>query len=165
LKPRTVFEIGSNAGGSALWFGDLLTTFEIGSHVYSLDIIRVESVNHPRVTFLEGDGRALGKSLSDNMLTSLPRPWLVIEDADHAYETSIAVLRFFHRWLRPGEFIVIEDGIISDLSGDAACNSGPHRALREFLSTHPAVYEIASEYCDFFGHNVTWCTNGFLRRR
>ena len=164
LKPRTIFEIGSKSGGSALWFGDLVESFGIDCRIYSLDLVRVESVSHPRVTFLEGDGRALHKSLTPEFLAGLPRPWLVIEDADHAYETSSAALRFFHPLIQAGEYIVVEDGIISDLTDDEDCNSGPHRALKEFLQQHPQEYEIDGDYCDFFGLNLTWCTNGFLKR-
>ena len=164
LKPRTIFEIGSKSGGSGLWFGDLLNSFGIDGHVYSIDIVRVTAVSHPRTTFMEGDGRHLEQTLPENFLRDLPRPWLVIEDADHEYATSIAVLKFFHPNLRAGEYIVVEDGIISDLSEDAECNSGPHRALKEFLHTHPNDYAIDDEYCDFFGTNVTWATNGFLKR-
>ena len=164
LKPRTIVEIGSKSGGSGLWLGDLLTSFGIDGHVYSVDIVKVEAISHARVTFLEGDGRALGETLSTDLLLGLPRPWLVIEDADHAYETSSAVLRFFDPWLRPEEYIVVEDGIISDLSEIADCNSGPHRALKEFLAQHRGEYDIDADYCDFFGYNLTWCTNGFLRK-
>ena len=164
LKPRTIIEIGSKSGGSGLWLGDLLNNFGIDGHVYSLDIVKVEAVSHPRVSFLEGDGRALGQTLRPDLLQKLPRPWLVIEDADHAYATSIAALTFFHPWLQPGEYIVIEDGIISDLSQSADCNSGPHQALKEFLAQHRGGYEIDADYCDFFGYNLTWCTNGFLRK-
>ena len=164
-KPRTLFEIGSKDGGSALWMGDLFDTFGIDGHIYSLDVFKVESVSHPRVTFLQGDGRDLGPSFRRDMMASLPRPFLVIEDADHAYETSIAVLRFFHPFLQPGEYIVTEDGIITDMtSGDDSFLSGPHRALQEFLTEHGDQYEIDSGYCDFFGSNVTWNTNGYLRK-
>ena len=131
LKPRTIIEIGSKSGGSGLWLGDLLNNFGIEGHVYSLDIVRVDPVSHPRVTFLEADGRALGETLRPDFLQGLPRPWLVIEDADHAYETSSAVLNFFDPWLKPQEYIVVEDGIISDLSEIPECNSGPHRALKD----------------------------------
>ena len=164
LKPLSIIEIGSKSGGSALWMGDLLNSFGIDGHVYSLDIVKVEAVSHPRVTFLEADGRALGETLRPEFLQRLPRPWLVIEDADHAYETSSAVLKFFDPWLQPQEYIVIEDGIISDLSEIADCNSGPHRALKEFLAQHRGEYDIDADYCDFFGYNLTWCTNGFLRK-
>jgi len=164
LKPRTIIEIGSKDGGSALWFGDMLNNFGIEGHIYSLDIVKVTSVQHPHVTFMEGDGRALRKALTQDFLSALPRPLLVIEDADHTYETSKHILEFFHPYLRQGEYIVIEDGIISDLTQDASCNSGPHRALKEFLSSHEGEYEIDGSYCDYFGYNITWCTNGFLKK-
>jgi cephalosporin hydroxylase len=163
-QPRTVIEIGSKSGGSALWLGDQLNSFGIDGHVYSIDIVKVEEVSHPRVTFLEGDGRALASTLRETWLATLPRPWLVIEDADHAYETSIATLRFFDPWLRPVEYIVVEDGIITDLDDAGGALSGPHRAVQEFLAARPGAYEIDARYCDFFGYNVTWCTNGFLRK-
>jgi cephalosporin hydroxylase len=164
LKPRTLIEIGSKSGGSGIWFGDLLQSFGIDGHVYSIDIFKVDTVTHPRVTFMEGDGRNLGLTLTPGFLETLPRPWLVIEDADHSYETSIATLKFFLPWLQPGEYIVVEDGIISDLKQDPDCNSGPHRALKEFLNQHSEAFEVDGDYCDFFGYNTTWCTNGFLKK-
>ncbi|HWD20737.1 MAG TPA: CmcI family methyltransferase [Verrucomicrobiae bacterium] len=164
LKPRTLIEIGSKSGGSALWLGDMMDNFSIDGHIYSVDIVRVDTVSHPRVTFMEGNGRRLETALSESFLRDLPRPWLVIEDADHAYETSSAALKFFHPWLRVGEYIVIEDGIISDLDNDPQFNSGPHRALKEFLGQHSQQYEIDGAYCDCFGYNLTWCTNGFLKK-
>ncbi len=163
-KPRTIIEVGSKSGGSALWFGDMMDNFGIDGHIYSIDIVKVTNVGHPRVTFMEGDGRNLGETLTTEFMASLPRPLMVIEDADHSYETSIGVLNFFGKYLRKGEFIVIEDGIISDLGQDAACNSGPHRAIKEFYGAHKGEYEVDSEIADFFGYNYTWCTNGFLRK-
>ncbi|MCA1990568.1 MAG: class I SAM-dependent methyltransferase [Coleofasciculus sp. S288] len=164
VKPRTIIEIGSKSGGSALWFGDLLDNFGIDGRVYSVDIVKVTQVSHPRVTFLEGDGEALHETFSAEFLNSLPRPWLIIEDAAHTYEISKAVLDFFHPYLKEGEYIIIEDGIISDIVQDSAHRSGPHQALKAFLAEHRGEYEIDGEYCDFFGYNVTWGTNGFLRK-
>ncbi|MBM3834027.1 MAG: hypothetical protein FJ403_12305 [Verrucomicrobia bacterium] len=164
LKPRSIIEIGSNAGGSAVWLADLLNNFGIDGRVYSLDIIKVTSVGHTRVTFLEGDGRALASVFSKEFLAELARPCLVIDDADHAYETSFHILEFFHPFMEVGEYMVIEDGIISDTSQNMASSSGPHLALKEFLGRHRGAYEIDSDYCDYFGYNFTWCTNGFLKR-
>lgn len=165
IKPKTVIEIGTKDGGSALWFADMMNNFGIDGKIYSVDIVKVSKVSHPRVTFLEGNGRKLETVFTPDFLHSLPRPLLVIEDADHSYETSIAVLNFFHSVLGPDEVIVIEDGIISDLDGDANCNSGPHRALKEFIANHPGEYGIDENFADFFGYNYTWCTNGFLRKK
>ncbi|WP_375467414.1 CmcI family methyltransferase [uncultured Nostoc sp.] len=164
LKPRTIIEIGSKDGGSALWLGDMLNNFGIDGHIYSIDIVKVTSVEHPRVTYMEGNGRALSETLTPDFLDSIPRPLLIIEDADHVYETSHHVLEFFHPYIKVEEYIVIEDGIISDLTQDPGYNSGPHSALKEFLAAHPDEYEIDGNFCDFFGYNLTWCTNGFLRK-
>jgi len=164
LKPLTIIEIGSKHGGSALWFGDMLNNFGIDGHIYSIDLFKVTSVEHPRVTYMEGNGRALQQILTPDFINSLPRPLLVIEDADHTYETSKHVLEFFHPYLQREEYIVIEDGIISDLEQDASYNNGPHKALKKFLSEHKDEYEIDSNYCDYFGYNMTWCTNGFLKK-
>ncbi|MFZ4855249.1 MAG: class I SAM-dependent methyltransferase [Desulfuromonadaceae bacterium] len=163
-KPKTIIEIGSKNGGSAIWMGDMFDNYGIDGHIYSIDIIKVKKISHPRVTFLEGNGRALHETLSPQFFESLPRPLLVIEDADHSYETSKHVLQLFHQHLMPDEYIVIEDGIISDLAQDPDCNSGPHRAIKEFLAEHRGEYEIDGDYCDYFGYNLTWCTNGFLKK-
>ncbi len=164
VKPKTIIEIGSKEGGSALWFADQVNNFGLDSHIYSVDIVKVDNVSHPRVSFLQGNGRDLAKTFSDEFMQSLPRPLLVIEDADHAYETSKAVLEFFDPYLEIGEYIVVEDGIISDLVQDANYNIGPHQALKEFLSIYGAEYTIDQQYCDYFGYNLTWCTNGFLKK-
>lgn len=164
FKPRTIIEIGSKEGGSALWMGDLCDTFKLNCEIHSIDIVRVATVKHKRVTFHEGDGRNLGGTLTEKMLKNLPRPWLVIEDADHSYETTHAVLEFFEDHLTPTDMMVVEDGIISDLSQMPEGASGPHRALRKFLQRNFAEWEILPEWCDFFGYNFTWSSNGFLRR-
>ena len=143
---------------------DLLKNYGIDGHIYSIDVVPVSSFQRPNITFMEGNGRMLERTLSPEFLENLPRPWLVIEDADHMYPTTLAVLKFFHPYILPDEYIVVEDGIISDLGGDSECNSGPHRALKEFLANHENEYLVDARYCDFFGNNVTWNTNGCLRK-
>lgn len=166
LKPRTILEIGSKEGGSALWFADQAGMLGIDARIVSIDLLPVDAIRHDRITFLEGDGRNLGATLTDDFLARLPRPWLVVEDADHLEETSTAVLDFFDPWLRVGDYIVIEDGILSNLFPETypGCSSGPHRALKRFLSANGGRYRIDPLYCDFFGHNVTWASNGFLQK-
>jgi cephalosporin hydroxylase len=166
LRPATIIEIGSKTGGSALWFGDLLKNFGIAGHVYSIDLLPPGGIRQENVTFLSGNGRALGQTLSPELLAGFGRPWLVIEDADHAYETTIAALEFFHPFLKAGDYFVVEDGIISDLHPESYpdYSSGPHRALREFIPRYEADYLIDPQYCDFFGYNATWNSNGYLKR-
>ncbi|MBI1755919.1 MAG: cephalosporin hydroxylase [Fimbriimonas ginsengisoli] len=155
LKPASVFEIGSFNGASALWMADLLKSYGVASHIWSLDIVKVTAIEREDITFLAGSGRALGEVFPAEMLAGCPRPWLVIDDADHTRDTSIAVLQHFHPHMREGEYIVVEDGLTAE---------GPKQALTEFLPAHPGAYTIDPAYCDFFGYNATWCINGFLRR-
>lgn len=155
LKPATIFEIGSYNGASALWMADLLATYGVETHIHSLDVTKVTAIEHPRITFHEGSGRALADVFPPEMLASSPRPLLVIDDADHTRETSRAVLDYFHPHMRKGEYVVIEDGLTAQ---------GPRDALMEFLPAHADTWAVDPFYCDFFGYNATWCVNGFLKR-
>jgi cephalosporin hydroxylase len=161
-KPRTIIEIGSRFGGSAVWLADLLDVFGIDGRVHSIDVAPVEDVRHARVTFQVGDARDLGVTLTPTLLAGLPRPWLVVEDSDHQYRTLTGVLEFFATRLRPGEYLLIEDGIVEDLGDAAQYDGGPNRAIREFLATRPGVYAIDAAMCDFFGPNFTFNINGYL---
>jgi cephalosporin hydroxylase len=134
---------------------DVLETYGVRTHIHSLDIVKVSTIEHSRITFHEGSGRALGDVFPADMIESCLRPFLIIDDADHAYETSKAVLEHFHPHMRPGEYLIVEDGLSAP---------GPRQALTEFLPAHADEWKVDSDYCDFFGYNATWCLNGFLRR-
>jgi len=164
LRPRTLIELGSHMGGSALWFADLAARLGFSMQVYSIDLEKVAGVSQEGITFLQGDARRLGDVLDDRLLGGLAHPWLVIEDADHHYETTLAALRFFDRWLLAGDYIVVEDGILSDMRVADLYEGGPARAIDTFLGESGARYSIDRRYCDYFGRNVTWNVNGYLRR-
>jgi cephalosporin hydroxylase len=166
LKPRTIVEIGSKSGGSALWFAHQLDAFRSECRIFSIDLIKVENVSHPRIAFLEGDANDLGRSEGIDWAADLEPPLLVIDDANHEASTCIRIADFIHPLLRSGDYFVVEDGIISDLylEGYPNASSGPHLAIRHLLERHADAYIIDRVYCDMFGYNATWCTNGFLKR-
>jgi cephalosporin hydroxylase len=163
-RPRTIVEIGSNQGGSALWMADTMRSFSIPCHIHSVDINPVSGLQIPDVTFHGGDARNLEQTFPAEFMQRLARPLLVIEDSDHQMQTTLAVLRFFDRWLASGEYIVIEDGIVAAMGEAAIYGGGPHAAIVQFLNERPGEYELDTRYCDWFGLNVTWNINGFLRR-
>ena len=89
----------------------------------------------------------------------------MIDDADHRhYETTLAVLRFFDPLMAAGEYIVIEDGILTDMRVAGDYGGGPALAIHDFLAGAGGRYEIDRTYCDYFGRNVTWNVDGYLRR-
>jgi cephalosporin hydroxylase len=168
LAPRTVIEIGSKFGGSALWFADMLTAQGVpDARVLSVDIELLATFTDPRITFLHGDARRLDAALPAALLRQCPRPWLVIEDSSHHYPECIAVLDYFHAHLQPGDYIVVEDGVVSQLTAAhyRQYQHGPNRAVADFLARHGDSYEIDAGLCDRYGHNATYNPNGWLRRR
>ena len=168
-KTRTLIEIGSKWewGGSTLWFADVLQNYGIDYTIHSIDIQPPANREIPGVIFYQGDGRNLSETLSSKLLAAMPRPLMVIEDADHRPATTLAVLRFFNQWLRAGEYVVIKDSIVDDLfDGDrlAYLDGGPRLAIAEFLGARGVDYEVDTRLCDYFGPNLTWNVNGYLRR-
>jgi cephalosporin hydroxylase len=169
LRPGTVIEIGARQGGSALWFADVMGNFGIPPRVVSLDLPEVVAeitVRDPRIVFLSGNALRLEDTLTPALLAGLPRPWLVIEDSAHLRETTLATLDFFHRHLQAGDYIVVEDGVIAFMGETYRdLDNGPMKGMEEFLARHAADYEVDRAICDFYGRNVTWNPNGWLRRR
>jgi cephalosporin hydroxylase len=163
-RPRTLIEIGTHMGGSALWFADQGALLGLGLEVLSVDLEVPETAHGPSVRFLRGDARELWKVLPPPVMSALPRPLMIVEDSSHLSGTTAAVLEFFDPWLRPGEYIVIEDGILSDMRVAHLYDGGPLRAIEEFLAERPGRYEIDRGLCDYYGTNVTWNVDGYLRR-
>jgi cephalosporin hydroxylase len=164
-RPRTLIEIGSYGGGSALWFADQRPDMRVWSiDLKPPDLSGMTPIAGPPVTFLEGDARSLGLVLTPEMMQSIERPLLVVEDSSHMAATTAAVLDFFDPWLRAGEFIVIEDGILTAMRVADSYDGGPLRAIHEFLARTNGRYEIDRTLCDYFGKNVTWNVDGYLRR-
>jgi cephalosporin hydroxylase len=165
VGPRTIIEIGSKAGGSALWFADMLTAHGIDGSVVSVDLAPPSLVD-PRIRFLAGDALDLRATLDDGFLAALPRPFLVTEDSAHTFDATIGVLRALDPSLAVGDRIVVEDGILAQFS-DARYRryeDGPNRAVAAFLAETGDRYAIDTEACDMFGTNYTWNPNGWLQR-
>ena len=164
LRPRTIFEIGSNKGGSAVWLADQLRSYGIDGRVLSYDVNCVMDLEDPNVTFAFGDAAALAETITPDFIASLPRPFMVIEDSSHQRAHSLAVMTFFNPYLHEGEYMIVEDAIISDLGIEDMFDGGPRAAIEEFLATN-AEWFVDRSYCDFFGPNVTWNVDGYLKKR
>ena len=167
LKPLTVIEIGTKFGGSALWFADMLMTHGLAGRVVTVDINPQINFVDSRIIMKEGDARLLDKVFTESFLASLPHPWLVVEDSAHLLDTTLAVLQFFDQKLVAGDYIIVEDGVVSHLPGAQyrRYKDGPNIAVQQFLSANHGKYSIDAELCDYFGYNVTYNPNGWLKRQ
>ena len=164
-RPKTILEIGSKEGGSALLFCDVAATFGLGATVVSIDLDKPSDPPDCDARFLEGDVTNLNAVFAEHDLFSLPRPWLVVEDSAHTSGGCLAALEFFRRQLRPGELLVIEDGVLAELGLSEQYEGGPNRAIGDFFAKWPNAFEVATDYTDMFGTNATYNPNGYLRRR
>ena len=148
LRPRTVFEIGSGSGASAAWFADLLALSGPDGRVHSVDIAEVQ-MQHPRVHFYKGDCSSPDTLFPGDLLQTAPHPWLVVEDAHHNVS---GVLDLLHRFLIPGDYLVVED---SDVKRDA---------IRAFVDAHPGDYLVDTRFTDNFGRNATCAADSIFVR-
>ncbi len=139
LRPRTIFEIGSGLGASAAWFADTMISCGIDGRVHSVDLRKAE-VDHPLVSFYQGNCNDPAGLFDLALLQSAPRPWLVVEDAHH---NVAAVLGHMHGYLVPGDYLVVED---SDVKRET---------LRMFIGAHPGNYLVDTRFTDNFGRNAT----------
>lgn len=165
LKPGTILEFGSYKGGSALWLADVLRAFSLETtRLLTLDILSMHEFRDPRVEFLQCDVTNIEASLSDDFMATLARPFLMIEDSSHRSPHVLKVMEFFHKHSLPGDYLIVEDGIISLILDDNEFEGGPLQAIHAFLAAHPGAYQIDRERCDRFGRNVTWNLDGYIRR-
>lgn len=114
--------------------------------------------------FIHADVHALRDSALTAFLANCARPLMVVDDGPHTFDGCRSVMEFFHDYLQPGEYLVVEDGILNDL-GYRRLRNGPNRAIRWLLNEYPHSYEVDRAMCDFFGRNVTWNPNGYLVRQ
>ena len=164
FRPRTIFEIGSRFGGSALWLSDMSKVLGLDARIFSIDI-EVPKISLPLdsgITFLQGDCAYLGVTLGDSLLAALPRPFFVIEDSSHCYSDVMSALEFWSSHLVGGELMVVEDGVLESLGLADKYGGGPNKAIDDFFHKSPASFAINRKYCDFYGENATYSPNGWL---
>ncbi len=166
LKPQTIIEIGASEGGSAAWLRDQCRALGLNTKILSLDRA-TPTVEVEGVTFYEVDSTRPRETFPNNEILAAPHPWLVIEDSAHSYASVSAVLDHFDGLLRPNDYIVVEDGVVADLRDKLyrQFDDGPNRAVAEFIAKVGGRYRIDVDYCDFYGHNMTYCPNSWLVRR
>lgn len=176
LQPKTIIEIGSFTGGSAVWLADCLEIFKIEGTVYSVDIdlsmLDEKVKTDSRIKFIEGDGNNLGEVLSTKQLSKLAHPWLVIQDT--AMVDVERLLEYFHHnGLKSGDYIIIEDTnkwVWDSWEGgwdnqeEMAKGRQKMAKLRGWLMNHEDEYLVDQYYLDLYGYNGSKNWNSVLKK-
>ena len=183
VEPRTVIEIGTFNGGTTLWIDDILRKIVDNYSIYSLDVntsIRDKSVDKnvsKNVNFVQGSSYEIEKVFPIDLLESLPRPLILIEDC---HINVRGIMEHFHKILKAGDYLVIEDTspimatnawvgeefdnykeIKSEYIFEGVENLN---TVRKFCTEKEEFYAIDSFLCDLFGYNCTTNWNSFIRR-
>jgi cephalosporin hydroxylase len=160
IKPDLIIEVGTNAGGGALYMADIMNNVGHGE-IHTIDIVNMVDndlvKNHPRIKRFLGGYQSYDLSQVNGFETVL-----VIDDGSHTYEDVIASLEKFKNIPSVNSYFIVEDGIIDEL-GYPNYNGGPLRAIDEFLQSN-SDYIIDRRWCDFFGKNATFNVNGYLKK-
>jgi cephalosporin hydroxylase len=175
----TVVEIGTQAGGSALWFRDrLLANQRYGRiardpRVISVDVsqesAREELDRADRdwartISLVEGDVRDRATVEAVARLVAPGSRCFVIEDSAHEYDTTLAALNAFAQFVPPGGFLIVEDGCVDveALRLDPEWPRGVLPALHEWLKSPPGREFRSRRDLELYG--VSCHPEGFLQR-
>ena len=178
MRPSVVIELGTDFGGSALWFRDRLAALR---RYGGSDVVQVISIDkdleRPRAALVQADpGYADSITLVEGDVTdpNLPKQvaellpadarCFVVEDSAHTYETTYAALEGFARFVPLGGFFVVEDGCV-DIDERRASEAWPRGvlpALHDWLRTAAgAAFEIRRDL-ELYG--ISCHPEGFLQR-
>ncbi len=131
LRPRTVIETGTYAGGSALWLACLSDMLDLDCNIYTIDIENYRKCEHPKISFIIHDSTDPG--LAADLAKVVEYPLLVILDSDHSAEHVYKEMCLYAPLVDVGGRLVCEDTCISWPEKDRGAAGG----LTDYLTEHP----------------------------
>ena len=140
VKPKTIIEIGSGTGASAIWMADLVKIYGLETQIYSLDVEK-PNLENEGVSFIQGDCNTIDQDFSADMLAGLPHPWIVIEDA---HVNVLQVVGHFSANMLAGDYMIVED-----TRGAKATD------VLTWSNLNKNEFKIDTKYTDYFGRNAT----------
>lgn len=152
LMPTHIFEWGTHVGKSARIFYEITKQFKINCEIHSTDLPdNVQHSEHPRqnrgllvrhireVTLHQGDGLDVSLAFYKNI--KIKSRSLFFLDGDHEYASVkrelIGIVKIV-----PNASILIHDTFYQ--SKQSGYNTGPYRAVRDYLLAKPKPYKILS---------------------
>jgi cephalosporin hydroxylase len=161
VKPDLIIEVGTNHGGTALYMSDMLDLIGKGE-IHTIDVTEhpmdERVINNKRIKRFLGGYQAYDLKNCEGY-----EKILVIDDGSHLYEHTLEILQKFQDVVTPDSYFIVEDGALIHIGLTKDYGGGPVRAIEEFLQTNDN-YIIDRNWCDFFGKNATFNTNGFLKK-
>jgi cephalosporin hydroxylase len=146
-KFKTIIEVGTYEGGSALWMEDINKMIGNDCVIYTLDINSsiVKIPNNSSIIYKEIDVNFINEIKFEN----LQHPVLVIEDA---HENIKEVLEYFDNILKKGDYLVVEDTLENE----------KYSIVADFIKDKP--YLVDATYCDMWSFNYSYNLNSIFQK-
>lgn len=133
VKPKTILEIGFNAGHSSEFFlknsDATMVSFDLGEHDYTRECKKYIDLQYPgRHTLILGDSTKTVKTFAD--IHPLKFDFIFI-DGGHAYEVALSDVIQCQRLAHP-ESIVLIDDVVDQEELQRPHTIGPSRVCREW---------------------------------
>ena len=152
-KPEVLVEIGTQNGGSALFFSAFV------ENVVTVDIAGAPNRPvSPRITYLTGDSAS--RELFDRVKALVgARRCSVVIDGNHHGEHVDKELPLYAPLVSPGQALILEDTLVDVLNfRKFRAGGGPLRSIMKYLPAHPE-FELAKDVepyvtTNFFGYWV-----------
>ncbi|MCP3033468.1 cephalosporin hydroxylase [Halobacillus sp. A1] len=148
IKPSTIIEIGSTET-SLSWLKDLCDLNKLNSRIIGVDHIMPQETPNG-VEFIKGDVQNISTLLPNSFIKSLPKPFIIIEDA-HVHLAT--VLQHLDQIIADRDYLIIEDSILKQQS------------ILQWAENQDSNYYVDTNYTDFFGINGTTAANSILTKR
>lgn len=176
--PDAVIEIGAQFGASSLWFRDRLRTLaeygrtrdprviaiDVNAELLRATLEEAHGDNLAGIEVIEGDVRDPELPRRVEGLLPPEAKCMVVEDSAHVYDTTMAALRGFSRFVPVDGYFVVEDGCVDveEVRIDEHWPRGVLPAVEDWLaSPEGSKFEVRK---DLEAYGLTCHPNGFLRR-
>tara|TARA_R110001592_G_scaffold296996_2_gene567483 strand:+ start:228 stop:899 length:672 start_codon:yes stop_codon:yes gene_type:complete len=162
VKPDLLIEIGTNKGGSALYFADLLKAMGKGI-VHTIDLKQEQLdpsvVNCENIHLYEGGWQNYATSEAKGF-----KKILIIDDGSHTYDDVKEAFDKLNKLITKESYYIVEDGILDQLDiNKSKFNGGPVKAIKEILNEYPE-FNLDEKWSNFYGQNATFNIMGYLKR-
>jgi cephalosporin hydroxylase len=179
VQPDVIVETGVAHGGSAVFYASLCRLMGKG-RVIAVDVeIREHNrkaiESHPLadlITLIDGD--SVSAAVVDRVAAEIKPSDTVfaVLDSNHTKAHVAAELKAYSRFVTPGSYVLVMDGIMGDLCGAERtkndwCWNNPREAALEFVAGNPD-FEIVQPPFPFnegaVSSPVTYSPSGYVKR-
>ncbi|KAG2486802.1 hypothetical protein HYH03_014601 [Edaphochlamys debaryana] len=179
VKPRVIVDIGTNVGGSALFFAHIMSAYAEPGQAIVLTVDPKMFTDNwdaaaknlcPKCTFA-GDsplwkkyvqfhqGLSLDKATLEAIEAAIAKyggPVLVSADGDHNYETVLNECRALHKYVTKGSYLIVQDTKLDRLFKKPQSRA----AARQFVQENDMFVVDKSREWPMYSHH----TDGYLLR-